>query len=234
MSMGPLEELLMLLGSALCHQDPLRSFIIDGQQLPLCARDTGTGIGILMALVCWGLMRGRAGEWFLPSKATIVTLCVGFAPFLFDALTSYSGLRDTTNEVRLLTGLLAGGCVGVVLGFALDLGKGDDPVRKRAKGLLAPMGRWPVVIFPASLLMFFLVRGLIDLDGSVAYLTLALSSLLGLLTAMYLVMLLAVTSLLEGRKAGRFGDKPIIYMISLMINILLLGSLILLHRAFSA
>jgi hypothetical protein len=37
-------------GYAICHQIPERSFFMDGQQLPLCARCTGTFLGAMLGL----------------------------------------------------------------------------------------------------------------------------------------------------------------------------------------
>ena len=39
------------LGDLICHQKTSRSFIINGNQMPVCARDVGLYLGILIALI---------------------------------------------------------------------------------------------------------------------------------------------------------------------------------------
>ena len=39
-----------LVGFAICHQIPERSFVLGGHQLPLCARCTGTFLGAVLGL----------------------------------------------------------------------------------------------------------------------------------------------------------------------------------------
>jgi len=101
------------LGFGLCHQLPARSFIAGGYQLPVCARDTGIYVGFLVSLAVIALLeRGRRRTavppaWVLGVGAAFVLV------MLWDGLTSYAGLRETTNLIRLAT--------GVGMGFALPL-----------------------------------------------------------------------------------------------------------------
>lgn len=101
------------LGFGLCHQLPARSFIAGGHQLPVCARDTGIYVGFVVALVVTALLergRRRTGmppAWLLGVGAAFVLAMA------WDGITSYAGLRETTNLLRLIT--------GVGTGFALTL-----------------------------------------------------------------------------------------------------------------
>ena len=96
------------LGFGLCHQLPERSFFGGGVQLPVCARDTGIYFGFVISmLVIAALDRGRRRSgmtswWVLALGGVFV------AVMAWDGLTSYAGLRTTTNEIRLITGLLTG------------------------------------------------------------------------------------------------------------------------------
>jgi uncharacterized membrane protein len=101
------------LGFGLCHQLPERSFFAGGLQLPVCARDTGIYLGfVVAALVAALLDRGRRRTEMPPPWLLAIGL-VALAALGWDGVTSYLGMRPTTNLLRLATG------VGV--GFALVL-----------------------------------------------------------------------------------------------------------------
>lgn len=85
-----------------------------GLQLPVCARDTGTYIGFMAVLILFvGLQRYRSPK--LPDRAIIAVAVIGMAFYAFDGLSSYLGFRDTTNDIRLLSGLAFGSGVSMLL-----------------------------------------------------------------------------------------------------------------------
>lgn len=103
-----------LVGYAICHRLPERSFIIAGRQLPLCARCTGTFLGAVLGLTVMVLL-GRTRASRLPPAAVLLVL-VAFVGFWgFDGLNSYMTffpngphLYEPRNWLRLTTGLLNG------------------------------------------------------------------------------------------------------------------------------
>jgi uncharacterized membrane protein len=102
------------IGYSLCHQIPERTFQIGGLQLPVCARDTGTFIGFLAVIVLFlGLARYKRGK--LPDKVIISVAVIGMAFYAFDALSSYLGFRETTNDLRLLSGLAFGSGMSLLM-----------------------------------------------------------------------------------------------------------------------
>lgn len=101
-------------GYAICHQIPERSFFINGRQMPLCARCTGTFLGAVLGLAAM-LAYGRRRAAGLPPIAVlgVLVLFVGF--WGFDGLNSYltffpgaPHLYEPQNWLRLTTGLLNG------------------------------------------------------------------------------------------------------------------------------
>lgn len=94
-------------GFAICHQMPSRTLHYGGRALPVCARDTGLFLGFAVCLaVLLVAYRGRGARY--PSWLKIAILAAFVIPMVIDAATSYAGLRETTNAVRLVTGALAG------------------------------------------------------------------------------------------------------------------------------
>ena len=86
----------------ICHGFPERSLEVFGTTMPVCARCTGIYAGILAGLVLFRL---------LPAIRERVLRMVAFAaamPLAIDGLTQLAGLRESTNPVRIATGLIAG------------------------------------------------------------------------------------------------------------------------------
>ena len=103
-----------LVGYAICHQIPERSFHIAGQQLPLCARCTGIYMGSLTTftlMAVWG--RRRAAK--LPSVPITLVLLLFILSMGVDGINSYLSffpnvphLYEPQNWLRLTTGTLEG------------------------------------------------------------------------------------------------------------------------------
>jgi len=103
-----------LVGYAICHQIPERSFHIHGQQLPLCARCTGIYMGALTGFTLMWLMGRKRAASLPPVPITLVF--VGFIVTLgIDGINSYltffpgmPHLYEPQNWLRLTTGTLEG------------------------------------------------------------------------------------------------------------------------------
>jgi uncharacterized membrane protein len=103
-----------LIGYSICHQIPARSFFMAGQYLPLCARCTGTYLGIVIAFVAFGLLgRLRAGE--IVSKRMLGLMALFIITMGIDGLNSYLSLFPgmptlyaPRNWLRAATGSLNG------------------------------------------------------------------------------------------------------------------------------
>ncbi len=102
-----LEPVFRWVGYGLCHQLPERSLFAGNFQLPVCARDTGIYAGFVLSLLIIALVeRGRPSE--IPRPWLVVVGAAFLGAMAADGVSSYAGWRSTTNDLRLLTGLLAG------------------------------------------------------------------------------------------------------------------------------
>jgi len=109
-----LENALMWLGFGLCHQLPERSFFGGGLQVPVCARDEGIYIGFVVALLVVAFFERGGRRSSGPPPWWVLVSLIGFLGIMaLDGLTSYGGLRETTNEIRLITGLMSGVAISV-------------------------------------------------------------------------------------------------------------------------
>ena len=92
----------------LCHGIPERCIELFGTPMPICARCTGIYLGMLCGLLvylCGAAIRGGAAA----PRMAVLHLLLLVAPLAIDGITQAIGLRESTNLLRIVTGLLAGG-----------------------------------------------------------------------------------------------------------------------------
>ncbi len=102
--------------SQLCHQDPRRSFVVDGSTVAVCARCLGIYWGVAVGMV----VRLRRPRWLL-----VLALVVNLADVVSGAMHSHGNLP----VFRFFFGLMLGLGVGAVLSL---------PDGLRSLGLAAP------------------------------------------------------------------------------------------------
>jgi uncharacterized membrane protein len=86
---------------ALCHGLPARSFALFGTTMPLCARCVAIYGGLIA-----GFLTFLAMPW-LREKVMRVVAVMATMPLAIDGITQASGLRESTNTLRLATGITA-------------------------------------------------------------------------------------------------------------------------------
>ena len=84
-------------GYAICHRITERSFTIAGRQFPLCARCTGTYLGVMLAFGAL-LLAGRGRRAGLPVRRVLVALALPVAIMGLDGLNSYSHFFPGAHE----------------------------------------------------------------------------------------------------------------------------------------
>lgn len=85
-----------------CHGIDARSLAIAGVPMPICARCFALYVGGLAGIAAFLLLPIRRR---LPLRLLLVALL----PMAIDGLTQAAGLRESSNALRVATGLLAGG-----------------------------------------------------------------------------------------------------------------------------
>lgn len=211
------------LGFAVCHQISSHSFFIAGHQLPLCARCSGIYLGALATLAMLLMLRRRASR--LPASHMIVLLAVFFAAMVLDGLNSTlqsfnSGIWESTNFIRLLTGALSGIAVAFIFYPMFNLSVWHRQVAKRER----------VLDSPVELMGYMVAAGLLValvLDGGDWLLNpLSVLSLLGMLTL--LTMANAMLVLIVTRKeemARTFSDVLTPLLFGLLLSLIELSLL---------
>jgi uncharacterized membrane protein len=121
-----MQEILRFFGHGFCHQIPARSFESGGLVFSACARDTGIYLGFVCALLAAFIIYARSERKpaELPPMPYLIALALFILPMAFDGLSSYLGLRPTTNTLRYITGFLVGTAIGSIVApllFALRL-----------------------------------------------------------------------------------------------------------------
>jgi uncharacterized membrane protein len=172
------------IGYAVCHRIDLRSFHLGERQLPLCARCTGTFLGVIVGVAILILAgRGRSATW--PSRKLFALLVATAIPWGFDGVNSYLSLLPNwphlytpQNWLRLTTGTFLGLAMAAIFLPAVNqsLWKNSppDPVLKNFRELAlyflaAPvlialvLVENPIILYPLALLsvagILFLLTG---------------------------------------------------------------------------
>lgn len=92
----------------ICHRRPDRTFSIKGHRFPVCSRCTGIYIGAFSYFLI---------AYFTPIKYTPILVIMAILmtkPMIVDGFTQLLGLRESTNLLRLITGLLGGFGFGIL------------------------------------------------------------------------------------------------------------------------
>ncbi len=148
-----------LFGYATCHRIAARSLHLAGHQLPLCARCTGTYLGVLIGLGTFGLRRRWRVTGFPPLH--VLGALVGFwAIWGVDGLNSYLALigsphlYEPHHLLRVLTGCLNGLALSTLVWpvFSFSLWKQTSP--QRVVGGLRELGAMVVVAWAAGLVVY--------------------------------------------------------------------------------
>jgi len=111
-------------GDRLCHQKAERSFFINDNQMPFCSRCTAIWIGLAIGLGVMVFYRIQLNEKFL------FIIIAGLAPIGIDGIGQLFGFWESTNIIRVVTGLIIGSICGISIGIIIDEIKTFRPFKK--------------------------------------------------------------------------------------------------------
>ena len=103
----------------ICHGMAERSLVLWGVPMPICARCVAIYAGLLAGLAAFAAVR------WVTERAARMTAMAAVIPLAIDGLTQLSGLRESTNTLRIATGLAAGLAFGFWILAAVENG-GDS------------------------------------------------------------------------------------------------------------
>jgi len=98
-------------GDRLCHQKAERSFFINGNQMPFCARCTAIWLGIAIGLGFMIFYRVELNGKFM------LFLFLGLVLVGIDGIGQLFGFWESNNVIRVITGSL----IGIISGFAIGV-----------------------------------------------------------------------------------------------------------------
>ncbi len=101
-------------GDRLCHQKAERSFFVNGNQMPFCSRCTAIWLGLAAGLGFMVFYRIELNERF------VFAILIGLVPIGVDGVGQLLGFWESTNAIRVITGLLIGVLCGVAIGVIID------------------------------------------------------------------------------------------------------------------
>jgi len=102
------------IGDGLCHQKAERSFFINGNQMPFCARCTAIWLGLAIGLGFMIFYKIELDNKFL------VLVFIGLIPIGIDGIGQLFKLWESNNIIRVVTGLLIGIICGIAIGIIID------------------------------------------------------------------------------------------------------------------
>ena len=107
-STNPLSGAVYAIGDVLCHQEMSRSFMLNGSQTAVCARDLSVLIGVFAGLVIAAIASGR----IMSDRRTLCVSAVLIMTMVVEWIAEHLTGADVL-ALRVITGILAG--IGIAL-----------------------------------------------------------------------------------------------------------------------
>ena len=142
-----------VIGSAVCHQLPERSFVCAGRPLPLCARCTGTFVGALVGVL--GMVAlGRSRARNVPPLGILIVLVLFVIVFAIDGLNSFVTffpalpcLYEPNDLLRVWSGTLNGLALSIITWPILNFTLWADGGEQRSVVTIWELGGLVVAAF---------------------------------------------------------------------------------------
>lgn len=111
---------LRLLFRLMCHGIPERCLMLFGVPMPICARCTAIYLGMLAGLIVAASVFASRGLDWMRERVVRSFALVALIPMAIDGVTQLTGLRESTNPLRMATGLIAGFAFGLWILSAME------------------------------------------------------------------------------------------------------------------
>ena len=135
--LNPYAGFVYSLGDYNCHQKDVRSFYLNDNQLPVCARDTGLALGFLFGSILFMLTIPVSDPFrmaltpFLEDRVfsmsrgiviliSLILAAIFMAPMAYDGLAQTFTDYESTNNIRFITGTLFGAAMVLALGSYME------------------------------------------------------------------------------------------------------------------
>jgi uncharacterized membrane protein len=209
-------------GYAVCHQMEQRTFFASDKPMPLCARCTGTYLGVLVGFLApLFLGRGRAGKF--PPWPVLGVLLLFSALWAIDGVNSYLSafpnaphLYQPRNELRLITGSLHGLTMSGLIYPVFNQAVWREWRRQHS---LRHLGDLAVLVLGVLLL-----DGLVMLGPPILLEVLGYLSTLGVILIMTAINTVVVVTLSQRENwATGWGDLAVLLAAAFGLAILLIG-----------
>ncbi len=219
--MDPFWSLLMLFGSALCHQIPERSYLLGDLQMPICARCIGIHIGFLLSsIIVWTGAR-RFSSAMPGKRALVVLIAIAFVGFI-EAVISYGGISESDNLRRTISGILIGTPLPFIIVPFLNLivfpGRNSRVPFKNAMDwvmlIIALVGGAALILLATSSIVLFVIVSVLGIIGIVVLL---------------FTLILLLVAVLTDNKAWSVRKRMVVAAISCSVVIVVLAAV---HNLF--
>lgn len=202
----------------------IHNVALGGEQLPLCARNTGIYSGFLLTMGYLAILgRGRAAR--LPPPAIVVALAGLVAIMAIDGFNSMfvdlflPHLYTPRNDLRTLTGIGMGTAMAVMMVLILNMSlRRDADMEQRVIGNWRELG--------GALLLGLLVHAAIYGNVAISYWPIAIVAWTGIVGILFCVNLLIIALMMryEGR-VTRLAELARPATLALIVTAIMLGAL---------
>ncbi|MEM0449518.1 MAG: DUF2085 domain-containing protein [Methanomassiliicoccales archaeon] len=105
-NMNPIPAFVYWIGDINCHQMATRSYFLNGNQMPFCARDVGIFAGLVIGMILAIIFN---------LNPAFRILMVGVIPMMIDGTLQLLSPYESSNQMRLITGIIAGSSLAIIL-----------------------------------------------------------------------------------------------------------------------
>ncbi len=188
------------IGRIVCHQMSERSLWVGGHYLPVCARCTGAYLGFYIGYL---ILPFRNKKSIGPPNIYITLSMV--APIVIDGFGQFFGLWISTNDLRLVTGLLFGTSISPFLIYLLSILpskrrlkmiRGIIPIQIDLGKIKDPWIGYRAFVIGLSLvaILFFGIKAIIGSTYNILYWTISFSITASIIIHIFILPIFVIYS----------------------------------------